>query len=239
MTKATNDLWELQLGVVSCAPARAAHTLAARTTFPLPRAPLARSRRVVLSSVRLLASRRGRVTRVSSTRGILFSRKLFFSPLTFRWTAGSTPPHTEVSHAAALPTTADMGKISRSVLPKGGRRGQTGLKGKIHRSVSRVPVKKTITRDRSLDYHGVDKLEAGHGGDGHFTPFFSFSSFSFRDSSSRSHRNAEINAFLSVTNRVEPTQLIFAPLHSRPNENPSATILVASSRRCLTSTRRP
>lgn len=54
-----------------------------------------------------------------------------------------------------------MGKISRSVLPKGGRRGQTGLKGKIHRSVSRVPVKKTIMRDRAQDYHGVDKLEVG------------------------------------------------------------------------------
>mmetsp|Transcript_35747 Transcript_35747/g.87986 ORF Transcript_35747/g.87986 Transcript_35747/m.87986 type:complete len:108 (-) Transcript_35747:93-416(-) len=53
-----------------------------------------------------------------------------------------------------------MGKISRSVLPKGGRRGPNGLKGKIHRSVSRVPVKKVIDRDRNKDYHGVDKLEA-------------------------------------------------------------------------------
>ena len=53
-----------------------------------------------------------------------------------------------------------MGKIQRSVMPKGGRRGSTGLKGKIHRSVSRVPVKKTIVRDRTQDYHGVDKLEA-------------------------------------------------------------------------------
>ena len=53
----------------------------------------------------------------------------------------------------------DMGKIQRSVMPKGGRRGSTGLKGKVHRSVSRVPVKKTIVRDRSRDYHGVDKLE--------------------------------------------------------------------------------
>ena len=35
---------------------------------------------------------------------------------------------------------AAMGKISRIVMPKGGRRGKTGLKGKIHRSVSRVPV---------------------------------------------------------------------------------------------------
>jgi hypothetical protein len=52
-----------------------------------------------------------------------------------------------------------MGKITRSVMPKGGRRGQHGLKGKIHRSVSRVPVKKTIVRDRAQDYHGVDKLE--------------------------------------------------------------------------------
>jgi len=52
-----------------------------------------------------------------------------------------------------------MGKIQRSVMPKGGRRGSTGLKGKIHRSVSRPPVKKTISRDRSKDYHGVDKLE--------------------------------------------------------------------------------
>ena len=52
-----------------------------------------------------------------------------------------------------------MGKIQRSVMPKGGRRGSTGLKGKVHRSVSRVPVKKTIVRDRSRDYHGVDKLE--------------------------------------------------------------------------------
>ena len=55
---------------------------------------------------------------------------------------------------------AAMGKISRIVMPKGGRRGKTGLKGKIHRSVSRVPVKKTIVRDRAKDYHGVDKLEA-------------------------------------------------------------------------------
>mmetsp|Transcript_8973 Transcript_8973/g.14252 ORF Transcript_8973/g.14252 Transcript_8973/m.14252 type:complete len:98 (+) Transcript_8973:281-574(+) len=53
-----------------------------------------------------------------------------------------------------------MGKISRSVMSKGGRRGQTGLKGKVHRSVSRVPVKKTLVRDRAQDYHGVDKLEA-------------------------------------------------------------------------------
>ena len=52
-----------------------------------------------------------------------------------------------------------MGKIQRSVIPKGGRRGKAGLKGKIHRSVSRPPVKKTISRDRSKDYHGVDKLE--------------------------------------------------------------------------------
>ena len=52
-----------------------------------------------------------------------------------------------------------MGKIQRSVMPKGGRRGSTGLKGKVHRSVSRVPVKKTIVRDRARDYHGVDKLE--------------------------------------------------------------------------------
>jgi hypothetical protein len=56
-----------------------------------------------------------------------------------------------------------MGKISRQVLPKGGRRGNTGLKGKIHRSVSRVPVKKTIVRDRTQDYHGVDKLEVRGG----------------------------------------------------------------------------
>ena len=33
------------------------------------------------------------------------------------------------------------------------------MKGKVHRSVSRVPVKKTIVRDRARDYHGVDKLE--------------------------------------------------------------------------------
>lgn len=52
-----------------------------------------------------------------------------------------------------------MGKISRKVLPKRGNRGQTGLKGSVHRSVSRVPVKKTIARDRAQDYHGVDKLE--------------------------------------------------------------------------------
>jgi|TARA_B110000977_G_scaffold67712_1_gene91908 hypothetical protein len=52
-----------------------------------------------------------------------------------------------------------MGKICRIVMPKGGRRGNTGLKGKIHRSVSRPAVKKTITRDRTVDYHGVDKLE--------------------------------------------------------------------------------
>ena len=53
-----------------------------------------------------------------------------------------------------------MGKITRSVMPKGGRLGSTGLKGKVHRSVSRVPLKKTIARDRSQDHHGVDKLEA-------------------------------------------------------------------------------
>ena len=57
-----------------------------------------------------------------------------------------------------------MGKISRSVLSKGGRRGPSGLKGKVHRSVSRVPVKKTIVRDRAQDYHGVDKLEVGRKG---------------------------------------------------------------------------
>ena len=51
--------------------------------------------------------------------------------------------------AAPLTATRTMGKISRSVLPKGGRRGPNGLKGKIHRSVSRVPVKKVIDRDRN------------------------------------------------------------------------------------------
>ena len=70
-----------------------------------------------------------------------------------------TPPLSSRTFFAAARVSETMGKIQRSVMPKGGRRGSTGLKGKIHRSVSRVPVKKTIVRDRSRDYHGVDKLE--------------------------------------------------------------------------------
>ena len=65
------------------------------------------------------------------------------------------------SHLLKTEKEEKMGKISRSVLAKGGRRGPSGLKGKVHRSVSRVPAKKSIVRDRAQDYHGVDKLEVG------------------------------------------------------------------------------
>jgi len=54
-----------------------------------------------------------------------------------------------------------MGKIQRSVMCKGGRRGALGLKGLIGRSRSHPAVKKTIAKDRPQHnhYHAVDKLE--------------------------------------------------------------------------------
>ena len=93
--------------------------------------------------------------RVGRTRSAWLAHPLVMAR--FRETAPFSTRAADARHGRV--ERVDMGKIQRSVMPKGGRRGSTGLKGKIHRSVSRPPVKKTISRDRSKDYHGVDKLE--------------------------------------------------------------------------------